>query len=92
MVAPDLSPAERSLRATIAVESSWANTTDRSARTAPGRTAFLESFERQVDPDGALDPAERARRASHLRRAHMARLALKSAKARRRAGSGPSAQ
>jgi hypothetical protein len=52
--------------------------------TAPARAAFLSRFERQADPDGTLDPAERARRAHHLRSAYFLRLALKSANARRR--------
>ena len=41
-------------------------------------------FEREVDPEGKLSPQERAKRAEYARRAHMQRLALKSAKARRR--------
>jgi hypothetical protein len=79
-----LTPAERSLRARIAVHTSWAQTTDRAARTAPARRAALERFQRQVDPDGSLSEAERARRAEQAMRAHMARLALRSARARRR--------
>ena len=51
--------------------------------TASARAAFLERFEREVDPDGTLAPAERQRRAEAARRAHFARLALASAKARR---------
>lgn len=82
--AEPLTPSERSLRARIAVHTSWANTEDRSARTAPGRRAAMARFERKVDPDGTLSPAERARRADQAMRAHMARLALKSAMARRR--------
>jgi hypothetical protein len=66
----------------VGSHASWAATADPSARTAPGRKAFLDSFERQVDPDGTMDPAERARRAGHLRSAHFARMALRSAKAR----------
>jgi hypothetical protein len=50
--------------------------------TAAGRAAFLGRFERQVDPDGLLEPAERTRRAQSALRAHMARLALRSAQAR----------
>jgi hypothetical protein len=50
---------------------------------APGRAAFLARFERQVDPDGHLDPQERARRAELARRAYFARLSLAAAKARR---------
>jgi hypothetical protein len=80
---PPLTPAERKLRAKIAAHASWAATSDPSARTAPGRAAALERFERQVDPDGTLPPAERARRAEHARKAYFAGLALKSARARR---------
>jgi hypothetical protein len=80
-----LTPQERSLRSKIAGETSWANTADPAARTAPGRAAFLDRFEREVDPDGVLDPVDRARRAGHARKAYFARLALLSAQARRRA-------
>ena len=79
-----LTPAERALRARVAVHTSWAKTGDRAARTAPARRAALERFERQVDPDGSLTDAERARRAEQAMRAHMGRLALRSARARRR--------
>lgn len=78
-------PSERRLSAQIAAHESWAATPDRSARTAPGRAAFLDRFEKQVDPDGVLPPAERARRAEHAKRAHFQRLALRSAQSRRRA-------
>ena len=50
--------------------------------TARARAAFLARFEREVDEDGVLEPAERARRATAARKAHMARLALKSAQSR----------
>ena len=79
----ELSPAERSLRARIASHKSWANTSDVLARTEPGRRAAMERFEREVDPDGTLEPAERERRAAHARKAYYSALALKSAKARR---------
>lgn len=78
-----MSNSERRLSATIAAHESWANTTDRSARTAPARAALMARFEREVDPDGTLPPDERARRAEHKRKAYFGRLALKSAKARR---------
>lgn len=74
---------DRTLAATIAAHESWANTADRSARTAPARAALMARFEREVDPDGMLAPDERARRAEHKRKAYFARLALKSAQARR---------
>jgi hypothetical protein len=50
---------------------------------ANGRAAFLARFEREVDPDGRLDPEERRRRAQHARSAYFTRLALASAAARR---------
>lgn len=80
----DDDPGLRSLRARIAAHESWARTEDRTARTAPARAAQMSRFEKQVDPDGTLDPAERARRAESARRAHFARLAYLSAKARRK--------
>jgi hypothetical protein len=72
------------LIARIAAHESWAKTADRSARTAPARSAMLAKFEREVDPDGVLVPAERARRAESARQAYFTRLALRSAQARRR--------
>lgn len=81
---PDrLTPSERKLRAQVAAHTSWANTEDRTARTAAGTKALLDKFERDVDPDGKLPPAERAKRAESARKAHFARLAFKSAQARR---------
>lgn len=52
--------------------------------TAAARTAFLAKFEHEVDPDGQLSTHERKRRAEAARKTHFARLALKSAQARRR--------
>lgn len=78
-------PAERRLAAQIAAHESWAHTPDRSARTANARAALMAKFENQADPEGNFLPAERARRAEHLRKAHFQRLALASAKSRRRA-------
>lgn len=78
------SPAERSMAARVASYSSWANTADPSARTAPARAAFMERFERQVDPDGVLPVVERQRRAEAARKAHFTRLALASARSRRK--------
>lgn len=74
---PELTQAERSLLGTIAAHQSWANTSNRAARTAPARAAHDRKFLEQAD----WDPV----RAAHLRKAHYARLALKSAQARRRA-------
>lgn len=74
---------ERVLRAQIGAHASWAKTEDRTARTRNGVQAFNARFDKQVDPDGVLDPDERARRAEHARKAYFLGLALKSAKARR---------
>lgn len=73
-----------SLQAQIAAHESWAQTSDRAARTAPARRAMMEKFEHQVDPDGVLPQAVRAQMAESARKAHFRRLALKSAKARSR--------
>lgn len=75
---------ELALAGRIGAHKSWANTEDRTARTAPAREAFNRRFEDEVDPDRRLDPAERARRAESARKAYYAELALKSAQARRR--------
>jgi hypothetical protein len=79
-----LTPSERSLRARMAAYVSWSRTEDPVARTEPARKAARDRFERQVDPDGQLPHAERARRAEQAMKAHMTRIALKSAQARRR--------
>ena len=57
-------------------------THDSKATTAKARATFLERFERDVDPDGVLPADERRRRAEYARKAHFARLALASARAR----------
>jgi hypothetical protein len=76
-------PAERALRARMAAHHKWAKT-DPVAGTAKARAAFLDRFELEADPDRNLAPAERARRAEHLRKAYFTRLAYASAKARRK--------
>lgn len=73
-----LTQAERSLRSQIAAHESWGRTTDRTARTLNARKAFDAKFLAEADGD--------PKRAESLRRAHYARLALKSAQARRRRG------
>ena len=72
-------------RGRIGAHVSWSRTSDRTARTEPGRKGFLARFEREVDPDGVLPDGERARRAEHARRAYMQKLALASAATRRQA-------
>lgn len=55
---------------------------DTKQATEAARTAFRDRFARAVDPDGKLPPEERAARAQRALRAHMLRLAAKSAEAR----------
>jgi len=73
-----LTASERSLRGQIAAHTSWANTTDRPGRTAKARKALDDKFLAEADGD--------PRRAESLRKAYYAKLALKSAQARRRRG------
>lgn len=75
---------ERSLRGRIGAYTRWANTDDRYMATRAMREGFYAKFERDVDPEGKLTPEERAKRAEYARKAHMQRMALKSAQARRK--------
>lgn len=88
-----MTPQEAALRGRIGAYVTHA-THDPRETTAAARRTFRDSFLEQVDPDRTLPPEERRRRAEALYRAHMARLALKSArtraqKARRRANGRP---
>ena len=80
-----LSPTERSLRASIAAHTRWANTdrVERQRLADNGQAGLLRRFEAEVDPHGTLPADERDRRARSLLTAHMKRLALKSARLRR---------
>lgn len=74
------------MRARIASYTRWAHADDQD-RFAAGyrmRQGLQAKFEREVDPEGLLLPQERAKRADYLYKAHMQRLALKAAQARRR--------
>jgi hypothetical protein len=73
---------DRVLRARMAAYALHAQISDETEHTAPGRAAFLSRFEREVDPEGVLDPEERARRAEHAKKAYFLKLALASRKAR----------
>lgn len=81
----DRTPSERAMSAKLASHVSWSQTPDRTARTEPGRQALLAKFEQQVDPDGAMTPEARRDAALSARKAHFARMALRSAQSRRRA-------
>ncbi|UIJ34503.1 hypothetical protein [Allobranchiibius sp. GilTou73] len=72
-----LTSVERKLIGSIAAHQSWANTSDRAARTAPARRALDARF--------LAEAGGNEERAEQLRKAHFQRLALKSAQSRRRA-------
>ncbi len=82
---PSSDPADRALIASIAGHASWAQTRDRTARTANGRAAFNGTFEKQVDPDGSMDPHTRAKAAENARREYFTRLSRRAAQARKKA-------
>src|SRR5215211_5305758 len=75
------SRAERSLRARLAAYALHAQNDPRET-TANARAAFLARFDREVDPQGLLEPDERRRRAEQARRVYFARLSLAAVKAR----------
>jgi hypothetical protein len=84
-----LSSARASLLGRIGAHSAHARHDSRHL-TANARAAFLETFLNQVDPNHELPEAERLQRAAHARKAYFARLALKSAEARRTTSEAPS--
>ena len=85
-----LTPEQRSLRAKAAAHALHANV-DPKKHAAPARRGFMARFEREVDPENKLDPAERARRAEHAMRSYMTSLALKrSTKGARKGAGNPS--
>jgi len=70
---------------------SWANTPDRSARTAPARRTApgeVDYWLARLDPERFADATDEQRLAAAeaARRAYFARLSLRSAAARRRGG------
>lgn len=68
MAHPD--PTRRRQIASMAAHVSWARTPVRSERTRAAVRASQGRFEREVDPEGVMDPAERAKAADSAMRAH----------------------
>ena len=77
-----LTPQQRSLRAQTAAYERWSKQ-DSKEGTEPARGAFRARFYDGIPED--LPPAERERRARAAIRAHMARMALASSRARKAA-------
>ena len=63
-----------------AAHKSWANTSDREARLAPARRAFLSRFSEKVDPEGKLPPRRGPSR-PNAKQAYYLQLAFKGQKA-----------
>lgn len=79
-----MTPAERTLRARLASQMSWANTLDPKSRTAKARAAAAGRFEKQArEMHPTATDEQIARVAAQLRSAHATRMALKSAQSRR---------
>ena len=76
-----MNAAQRSQRARIAALTRWSKENP-AATAARGQAGLAARFEREVDPDGLLPLPERVRRADAARKAHMARLAARSATVR----------
>lgn len=83
-----MSPEDRVLHARLAAHVLHSRY-DSKELTAPARRAFLERFEREVDPKGILPEAERLRRAGHARKAYFTKLSLASSRARRKGAGVP---
>lgn len=77
-----MTPAERKLRAQVAANTRWSRESG-DAQAERMQKGLAAKWERDVDPNGVLPPAERRRRAEAARRAHLKRAALASARARR---------
>lgn len=74
---------DRVLRARLAAQTRWSQEDPRMG-TQKARETFLASFVNKVDPDRSLPEPERLRRAESLRKAHFTKMALASARSRRR--------
>ena len=87
-ISSSFTPEERSLRSRLGAHAlhsrySGSEITRAARRAGPGADAY---WLHKVDPDEALEPAERQRRARHAKKQHFLGLALKSATARRKRG------
>ena len=74
----------RALHSRLASHVRWSREADRTAATAPARAGLQARFEKQVDPDGVLDPVEREKRVANARQAHYLGMAYRSAQVRAR--------
>jgi hypothetical protein len=75
-----MTPEERKLCAKQAAHAGWANTVDRSARTAKARRTFIESFFAGLDPSIPVEARLKMAEAGY--KAHFAKMAYRSVRAR----------
>jgi hypothetical protein len=71
-------PAARRVNASIAANERWSRVTNRAQATAAARAAgtnSLDYWEKQVDPDREMTPADRVKAAENARRAYYQRFA-----------------
>lgn len=86
-----LTPEQRSQRARIAAHTRWSRE-DPSTNAQRGQAGLLAKFEREIrDANPDLSDAEVGRRAESARKAHMLRLAFRSAKVRTSGAGAPDA-
>jgi|HubBroStandDraft_3_1064219.scaffolds.fasta_scaffold69356_2 hypothetical protein len=84
-----LTPSERRQRATLAAQTSWANTADRTARTEAGRAGMRRKIENErmahfgESAWRAMTGEQQAQAVDAAYKAHFAGLALKASQARR---------
>ncbi len=89
----EMTPEQRSMRASLASHTRWAHEPDRAEAMRPALDGLLARFEREVDPDGVLEPHVRAQRAESAKKAYFKALQLKSSRSRaaKRAGKSKAA-
>jgi hypothetical protein len=75
-------PEQRRRHAKLAALSRWSRDDAPRAGTEKAREAFIERFERQVDPNHVLPEGQRRRAAKNALAEHMLRLSLAAARAR----------
>jgi len=81
-----LTPEQRSMQARMAAHLLHATRDTHETTEAARYAAHVTRYEKMVDPNNELPPAERARRVEAARQAHMTKAALASSRARAQAG------
>ncbi len=79
-------PEQRSMAASAAAHARWAQagTAERREAGARARRGLVASITKRIDPDGTMDPRERAVRVESALMAHMRTMQLRSSQSRQR--------